>query len=254
MLLGACSGQRCAPLYEAARDVCIRAAGETLFQKLKAGSRDCLETYEKAHDELRALRQTRLTRSSQAGVPRQLANLLSEQMAKRTTDGGIARLVSNLIAVESLECTLQASDSEAPGFDKWPKPVEVSGATLAGLAMAAVLMIAACVWGARPGGGLPFRNKFPERRRQEPRRHTRFRMGRVMLCDGKQDMEAPCFIVDRSPHGARIRLDLQLPIGARIFFADDAEGEIYPATVTWSRGEQAGLRLGVGAAMVRRRA
>jgi hypothetical protein len=248
LFLGACSEDRCAPLYDAAHDLCTRAANEVYFSRINASSHDCLQAYVAAHTELTDQRMELLSATSRIGVYKQLASLLSEQMAKRARDGSVSRLVSNLLYVEGLECSIVATDAGA-----FAKNTSLAGATFvamrwwpilkyaapcAALVMALMLYLAS----SRIRSAVHLRGGPRDSRRRESRRSTRFRTG-TLVFSNLVDPEVSCIIMDRSSSGAQVRHDGPLPKAALMMFRDDADGKAYPASIAWRSGDRLGLRL-----------
>lgn len=246
LFLGACSEDRCAPLYDAAHDLCTRAANEVYFSRINASSHDCLQAYVTAHAELTAGRMETLSETSQIGVYRQLASLLSEQTAKRARDGSISRLVSNLLYVEGLECSIVATDAGASSKNSsltlaklmamrwWPILKYAAPATALAIALMAYLA------SSRVRNAVQRKPRNSGRR--QSRRSTRFRTG-TLVFSNLVDPEVSCTILDRSSNGAQVRCDGALPKAALMMFRDDADGKAYPASIAWRSGDRLGLRL-----------
>ena len=248
LFLGACSEDRCAPLYDAAHDLCTRAANEVYFTRISASSHECLQAYVAAHTELIDQRMEVLSATSRIGVYRQLASLLSEQMAKRARDGSVSRLVSNLLYVEGLECSIVATDAGALA-----KNSSLAGATFVALRWwpvlkyavpGAALLIALLLYLSSSGlrGAVNLGRGPLDSRRRESRRATRFRTGTLVFSKAL-DPEVSCVILDRSSSGAQVRYDGALPKAALLMFKDDADSRAYPASIAWRSGNRLGLQL-----------
>lgn len=80
----------------------------------------------------------------------------------------------------------------------------------------------------------------PAERRREPRVRTRYRHG--VLYDGYK-LVGDCAVIDRSPHGARIRTSRGLPDYQQLRFFDTYERVLYEARVAWQKDGDAGLEL-----------
>jgi hypothetical protein len=80
----------------------------------------------------------------------------------------------------------------------------------------------------------------PAERRREPRVRTRYRHG--ALYDGCEFV-SDCAVIDRSPHGARIRTPCALPAFQQLRFFDSYEKVLYEGRVAWQKDTEAGLEL-----------
>jgi hypothetical protein len=75
--------------------------------------------------------------------------------------------------------------------------------------------------------------------RREERRRTRFRNGK--LFDSKGRLLATCAICDRSPRGARVRVEQPLERLQTVRFVDEVEKITVEAKVAWQRANEIGL-------------
>jgi hypothetical protein len=79
-----------------------------------------------------------------------------------------------------------------------------------------------------------------EERRNDPRRRTRLRWGKVVDAGNRFIVE--CQIRERSPEGARLLLVKQANLPDRIGLFDDAELSIRTAEIMWRRSLEIGIR------------
>lgn len=86
------------------------------------------------------------------------------------------------------------------------------------------------------------RSPRPDERRTEPRRLVDSRG--LILSDGQ---ETRCLIVDASDSGLRIRLDRVMGLPPVIVVVDLAAGTACEAEVTWTKGQDLGLKCSIKA-------
>ena len=77
----------------------------------------------------------------------------------------------------------------------------------------------------------------PEDRRLQPRSSASARG--VVVAPG---LELACLIVDQSVSGARLRLDRNLALPARVVIVDIAQATAVEAEVVWRKGQEAGVK------------
>ncbi len=77
----------------------------------------------------------------------------------------------------------------------------------------------------------------PDDRRVDPRSAANARG--VVVAPG---LELACLIVDQSNTGARLRLDRNLSLPARIIIVDVAQASAVEAEVIWRKGQEAGIK------------
>jgi hypothetical protein len=82
------------------------------------------------------------------------------------------------------------------------------------------------------------------RDRSEPRIRTKLRSGRLSNLDGVFITE--CLVLDRSPHGAKLKLPKTLDVPKEILFRDDAVATAIYAKICWRRGDEIGIHLPKG--------
>ncbi len=81
-------------------------------------------------------------------------------------------------------------------------------------------------------------------RRADGRMRTRLRD--AVLAEERGRVLMDCRIRDKSRHGARLRLDKDLPLPGIFLLKDPATGTCYRATLVWQAGHDAGVRLAAG--------
>ena len=85
----------------------------------------------------------------------------------------------------------------------------------------------------------------PDDRRLQPRSPANLRG--LVLAPG---LELPCLITDQSGSGARLRLDRNLALPARVVVIDIAQATAVEAQIIWRKGQEAGVkRLGPAASL-----
>lgn len=82
------------------------------------------------------------------------------------------------------------------------------------------------------------------RERSEPRIRTKLRSGRISNLDGVFLSE--CLVLDRSPHGAKLKLPKALDLPKEVLFRDDAVETAVYAKICWRRADEIGVHLPKG--------
>ncbi len=77
-------------------------------------------------------------------------------------------------------------------------------------------------------------------RRQNPRRRTRLRSGRIADTDNRFIVD--CQIVNRSESGVRLRLVEMVEVPVHLHFYDDELDQAFVAELVWRDGRDAGIR------------
>lgn len=77
-------------------------------------------------------------------------------------------------------------------------------------------------------------------KRAASRRRVRFRSGKLAAPDGK--FLSDCQIYDRSPEGARLRLEASAAIPEDALLFDDERNSLSAVAVAWRRANELGIR------------